>query len=499
MKNIIPCSIFIGMALLSLFMVSCTKHKPGGREADRVQPYQQNHWFWQFEGRPVMLLGANETDSPFLLPDQQGYYDSLSELGGNFTRYNVKQRRVEGLVRLFPFKQLPDGRYDLNQWEEGYWKRFEDGLRMTRQRKIIVQLELWDRFDIGCDRFYMNSPWRPSNTVTYTEKESGMPEIWTGCSDSVNLHPFFQSVPALGNNQRLLELQHRFADQVLSVAFKYDHVLYVIDNETLLDLAWTDYWTDYILDKAKAMDKHIEVSEMPWTLARRFPFAWQQAILQDPNIWTYHIIDHPELFSFCAFQYQPIIDARQDHYDRLVEIRELVGRSGSGPRPINAVKIFAKDTLFGGGIDPNRQARFWRPLMAGWAGVSLHRQHARSGYLGFGEKGRKNLSASRKFCDAIIPWECMPRQDLLMDREPDKAYLLCNPGKAYGVYFPSSGSIKLDLRKAQGSHFKLRWISIETGEFHGGAENIEAGPLVILETPDEGSNAGWACTLTINP
>ncbi|AHM61169.1 hypothetical protein D770_14575 [Flammeovirgaceae bacterium 311] len=463
--------------------------------AQDIIPYTKNPRYWQYKGKPVMLLGANKTDSPYLLPNQEAYYDSLASKGGNYTRYVVKQRLVPDLVQIFPFQKGADGMYDLNQWNEEYWERFEQGIKLTAARNIVLQLELWDRFDIGSEHSYKVSTWRPENNINYTEQESGLPNQWKGDDAVIHKHPFFAAVPALDNNKFLLQLQQKYADKVLSIALKYDHILYVVTNESTLNPEWSKYWATYIREKADAMKKKVQISEMPWTIADRFPFDWQHTALGDPDKWINHVIEHPELYSFSAFQFQPIMSSRQDHYDRLTEIYKRVQTSAGGPRPVNAVKVFASERIFGGANDANRQARFWRPLMAGWAAVSLHRQHPNSPYLGFSDKGQRNLAAARKFSDAIKPWECTPSQQLLHNRESDEAYVLANPGRAYGIYFPASGTIDLELTKKSTTYY-LQWISIETGEYVEAPIKIKAKNRLTLQTPDSGSGEGWAATLT---
>jgi hypothetical protein len=354
-------------------------------------------------------------------------------------------------------------------------------------------LELWDRFDVGCNRYYKDSPWCPANNVNYTSSESGLPEKWEPGDSSIHKHPFYHSVPDMDNNQMVLSLQKKFADKVLSISLKYDHVLYVITNESTLDPDWSDFWAKYIRLKAKDLNKKVEVSEMPWTIADDFPFGWQKTQLKDPNIWIDHVINNSETYSFCAFQFQPILKSHQEHYDRLSLIHKYVANHPTGLRPVNAVKIFAHERVFGAENEENAQSRFWRPLMTGWAAVSLHRQYG--DYLGFTNPGKRNLSAARKFCDLIIPWDCKPAQHLFQNREPDEAYLIANPGKSYGLYFPTTGSVDIDLKDFTGSQFTLRWISIETGEFYGAPKGIKPNPTVALRTPDSGSNAGWAATL----
>lgn len=468
-------------------------------KAQSIIPYAKNPKYWQFKGKPLMLLGANKTDSPYLLPDQRSYYDSLAMTGGNFTRFVVKQRLMPGLVELFPFKKLENDKYDLDQWDDEYWQRFEDGIKMTRDRNIILQMELWDRFDVGSETHYNISPWRPQNNITYTDQESGLPNEWKGGDAVIDKHPFFASLPSLDNNTFLLKLQEKYVDKVLSITVKYDHILYVITNESTLNLEWSEHWAQYIQKKADSANKRVLISEMPWTINEKFPFDWQQTSLKDPNKWISHVINRTDLYSFCAFQFQPILKSGQDHYDRIVEVYNEVQNYAGGPRPVNAVKIFARDKIIFGGSESNAQTRFWRPLMAGWAAVSLHRTYPDSGYLGFSENGQKNLSAARKFCDAIMPWGCTPRQDLLLSRESDEAYLLANPGKAYGVYFPSSGMVELNMTDISKSNYYIQWISIETGDFYGDTEQVKSRKSKIsIQTPDSGSNAGWAAVIVQN-
>ncbi len=90
-------------------VISCTRPMDKSDIEARIKPYTENPGYWQYKGQPVMLLGANTTDSPYLLADQEAYYDELAGLGGNFTRYNVKQRLDNNLVKIFPYKKRIPG------------------------------------------------------------------------------------------------------------------------------------------------------------------------------------------------------------------------------------------------------------------------------------------------------------------------------------------------------------------------------------------------------
>ena len=97
--------------------------------------------------------------------------DLLAAIGGNYVRNTMSDRPDKGF-EVYPFKRLDDGRYDLNQWNEEYWKRFRRLLDWTVERDIIVQIEIWDRFDYtdqGASRRWQRLT---SRNASSTEKTS---------------------------------------------------------------------------------------------------------------------------------------------------------------------------------------------------------------------------------------------------------------------------------------------------------------------------------------
>ena len=70
----------------------------------RIQPYEKNPYYWQYQGQPVLLLGGSKTDHIFLLDDLKTHLDDIAAVGGNYVRCTMSQR--EGLD-LKPHKRLP--------------------------------------------------------------------------------------------------------------------------------------------------------------------------------------------------------------------------------------------------------------------------------------------------------------------------------------------------------------------------------------------------------
>ena len=73
----------------------------------------------------------------------------LAAVGGNYVRCTMSSRD-EGDV--WPFERDDrTGLYDLEKPGVEYWARFRRFLDLTAERDIILQIELWDRFDFARD------------------------------------------------------------------------------------------------------------------------------------------------------------------------------------------------------------------------------------------------------------------------------------------------------------------------------------------------------------
>ena len=65
-----------------------------------------------------MLLGGSNTDHLFLLDDLKDHLDEMKAVGANYVRNTMSQREAADLK---PYKLLPEGKFDLEQWNEDYW------------------------------------------------------------------------------------------------------------------------------------------------------------------------------------------------------------------------------------------------------------------------------------------------------------------------------------------------------------------------------------------
>ena len=439
-------------------------------DADQIRPWPNNPRYWQYCGQPILLLGGSKDDNLFQIPHLKTHLDDMQAAGANYIRCTMSGRS-DGGFEVHEFKMLADGKYDLNQWNDEYWNRFENLLRWCQERKIIVQIEVWDRFDYSRDNWKTN-PWNPANNVNFTSEDTGLATDYP-LSPELNRQPFFFTVPGMALYTPKLEavrsLQERRVDKMLSFSLKYPNVLYCIDNETSGPPEWGIYWANYLRQKASAVGRSVSATEMFWALDLK----------QEPHLAS---LDHPEHFDFFEGSQN---SAKLDPEENWRNLQYVYERLRKHPRPINHTKIYGVD---GGaewtGSTLNAQEKFWRNMIGGSASSRFHRPPYG---LGLSETAVFNIKSMRMLTDAMSVFTCEPHNDLLSEREDNEAYCLAELGKQYAVYFTNGGQVKLDVSAMSGK-LKVRWLSIPNSDWQVD-QIIEGSATLELKPPGEGP---WA-------
>lgn len=419
---------------------------------------KDNPRYWALDGRTQPLIGGSVEDNLFQIPNLREHLDLLKASGGNYIRCTMSSRDKGD---VWPFYMDPaTGKYDLNRFNPEYWRRFGQLLKLTAERGIVVQIEVWDRFDFAVAPWALN-PFNPVNNGQLTESNSGLKPVYEKHPGQRET-PFFRSVPALENSQPLLKYQQAFVNKLLEESLPYAHVLYCMDNETNESAEWGAYWSRFIQAAASRRGRQVHTTEM-----------WDPWDLNDPmHLRTF---DHPELYSFVDVS-QNNHQKGQTHWDNLQSVR---GRLAQRPRPMNVVKIYGADTGRYG-TDRDGEERFWRGLIGGLATSRFHRPD--SG-LGLSPKAQAHLKSMRMLLSAVHIPAGEPRLDLLSDREPNEAYLNAAPGRHYVVYFTNGGEARLTLKDEKGS-WTLRWLDI-AGSRWTEPQPVKAGEI-LLTAPSPG-------------
>jgi len=445
-----------GLACVENGVSPCASH-----EECRIQPYVDNPWFWQYEGVAVLLVGATDDDNIFQMESLEQHLDELASVGGNYVR-NTMSSRDDG--NLHPFADAGGGVYDLSLWNDAYWTRFDDLLSLTNDRNIIVQIEVWDRFDHSRDP-WLSDPYNPDNNINYNASESGLAATYPN-HPGQNEQPFFHTVPDMDDNTVVRVFQEAFVDKMLSYTFQYDHVLYVMDNETDEDFAWGSYWAGYLRSAAQSAGVGVETTEM-----------WDDRNIttSDQHQYTW---DSRDLFSFTDIS-QNNHEVGQTHWDQIQFVRDYLL---SAPMPMNAVKIYGADSG-SYGTDADAAERFWRDLLGGMASSRFHRPDAG---LGLSEITKTQLRAARMVESKTLFFGLLAAQGLLSERSDNEAYACASPGFAYVVYLTGDGAVKLDLSDQTGP-FELSWLNLQDATWFP-SETIDAPAEVDLQAPWTGGS-----------
>ena len=444
------------------------------QNTDRIQPYAQNPFYWQYKGQPVLLIGGSVEDNLFQIPDLEAHLDLLASCGGNYVRCTMSSRDPGD---VWPFERDPaTGLYDLTRPGEAYWQRFSHFLELAAERDIIAQFEMWDRFDFAREP-WQDNPYNPRNNVNYTAEASGLKEV-------ITTHPgrresaFFHTVPALENNQVVLPYQIQQVEQMLSISLNHGNTLYCMDNETNESPEWGKYWALLIQAKAAEAGVLVQCTEM-WDAHN---------LLDGEHAATF---DHPELYSFVDVS-QNNHSPADKHWSNPQEIRRRLVDSGH-IRPMNSVKIYgANSGAYGSTRDA--QERFWRNIFGGLASSRFHRPASGLGLNGIAQA---HIRSTRMFTDVLDIVACVPRNDLLHNRSWNEAYCTANPGAQYGVFFPDGGNVQLDVSAAGGRSLTLRWLDIRQSRWSGAKTvSADAQGLLKLVTPTE--EGYWAALVHVN-
>lgn len=454
---------------------------------DRIRPYEKNPRYWQYKGKPVLLLGGSKDDNLFQIPDLKKHLDLLASVGGNYIRNTMSARVIKGF-EVQAFKKLPSGKYDLTQWNAAYWRRFETLLKLTSEREIIIQIEVWDRFDYtGYSGFksWTYCPYNPANNINYTPEKSGLATSYPRDHPSRDKQPFFHTVPKMDDRAVVRKYQEAFVDKMLSHSLHYGNVLYCMNNETSTPPVWGQYWMKHIQDRAGQAGVKVFVTDM-------FDVGWKL----DTEAKFLTSFDKPKLYTF--------LDISQNNSNKNTVAKHwknilfVYNRTRDDPRPINNVKVYGADEWPPKSNYQKRVYHKWGTqsairsfvmnVLAGCASTRFHRNQSNG--IGLTEPAQKCIKAVRKLESLIKPWEVNPDNSSLSAHDPNGVFLAAKPGRKYALYFVNGGSAVLDL-SANRNRYDLKWISINTGQW-GKKGSITGGGKVAVSAPGK---AGWIAAI----
>jgi hypothetical protein len=459
--------------------------------------------YWQYGDQPVLLIGGwNHGHNPFIDHDTQNadgskgvstveqvtaHMDELVNAGGNYLRCVLNPGMGSG-IQGFDFCVKSGSLYDMNEMTGAYWERLETFISEAGNRNIIVQLEIWDRFDLidGSWESWPVSPFNPANNINYTSEQSGLSTSY----GNFMTHPFLQGVPghpvyedASASRKEQYDLvrgfQEKFMDKLLSHTLHHDNVLYCMNNETHENPAWGLYWMNYIRQKANGQGKNILCTDM-------FDRAYEGVDGTD----MVYLLNNRDKYDYIDVSQVNSRHRDQVHWD---VIKGIADQAKVENYLMHMTKVYGNDEALGNqpwssfqpGDSDNAIEEMWQNLLAGVAGIRFHRPP--SG-IGLTDMAKNCIRAVRKIETKVKFWNVEHRLDLLTERDDDEAYLAADPGEAYIFYFTANGggSVGIDLTDYADTDFDLSWVDIGTGE---------GGSTVTVTRPGSGH---WAMAMARN-
>lgn len=461
--------------------------------------------YWSYNGEKTLLLGAfNHGHNPFvdgsvldtnLVDDMDVIISQIQEMvnaGGNTIRC-VLDPGSAAYAGIEAFERDNDGQYDLTLPAGPYWDRLTAFVAAAENRDVVVEVEIWDRFDWYGDNWF-SSPFNPINNLNYSIKESGLNDAYPRhiiyrkhpMAKCIPGHPAYIAADVTRKAQFdvIRRYQEIFVKKVLSCTLPYQNVIYNMNNETSEHFSWGEYWIHFTREAAKQAGASIVCTNM-------VDDAFNVPGSKNIN----HQLANPEIYDYIDISQ---LNSRLQDEMHWKKIKWISDQARSKGFLLHMTKLYGSDERPEGpwegwkpGDTDNAIEEWWRSLLAGVAGVRFHRPTAG---IGLCDKSKSCIMATRKVEEKVRFWEVAPRQELLSDRQEDEAYLAANPGKAYLLYFTQqgSGSVGLDLEGFQGREFELTWVNINTGEW-GPESIVSGGEIVPVNRPD--NEAHWVAAL----
>jgi hypothetical protein len=437
--------------------------------------HPDNGHYFVFRGKPTVLISSGEHYGAVLNLDfdYKKYLDTLGGDGMNNTRtfsgayvepqgaFNIARNTLapgEGRF-ICPWARSNEPGYagggtkfDLNRWDEAYFRRLRDFLEYASQRGVVVEMNLF--CPMYEDKQWNLSPMNPNNNVQRI-----------GPTDRTQVY-------TLDKHAGLLEVQDRMVRRIVGELKEFDNLYYEICNEPYfggVTLAWQHHIADVITDTEKELPQSHLISQN---------VANGSATIDKP---------HPQVSIF-NFHYAAPPDAVAANY----QLNKVIGDNETGFRGTGDAVYRMEGWDFviaGGGLFNNLDYSF----VAGQEDGTFEYPASQPG--GGSPALRRQLKVLSDFIHAFDFVRMQPDNSVVQGGLPEgvSARALVEPGQAYAIYIrPKPGAKEWKpvgelVVKLPPGRFQVQWIdviggSIRTEQFdHAGGDK----PLAVPEYQED--------------
>jgi hypothetical protein len=305
-------------------------------------------------------------------------------------------------------------KFDLNKWDESYFRRLKDFIAQASKRGIIVEVNLF------CP-FYADAQWKlsPFNTINNVNGLGNVGRL---------------DVYTLDKHGGLLEVQERFVRRIVAELKDFDNIFYEICNEpyaTNIPMNWQERIVDVIVDSEKN-------------------FAEKRLISLNISNGSQKIVNPHPAVSIFNFHYAAPPDAVALNYG----LNKVIGDNETGFRGVSddPYRMEAWDFIVaGGGLYNNLDYSF----TVGHEDGTFAYPNTQPG--GGAAALRKQLRILRDYIYGFDFLKMKPDNSVIKDGVPQgmTARALVEHGKAYAIY----------LRPMSHAQFSARWTGLLEPEF----------------------------------
>jgi hypothetical protein len=420
------------------------------RAAEPIRLHPQNPHYFQWRGRPTVLVTSAEHYGAVLNLDfaYARYLDTLARDGLNLTRtfsgaycenptaFNIAGNTLApapGKLSCPWARSTAPGyanggnRFDLTQWDTGYFWRLKDFVREAGRRGIVVEYTLF------CP-FYKEDMWNlsPMNATNNVNSIGNLART---------------NVYTLGKNGPLQAVQEAMTRKVVTELNEFDNVVYEICNEPYfggVTMEWQHRIADVIVETEVAL--------------KRKHLITQNIANGKSRIGT----PHPAVSVF-NFHYANPPEAVPMNYG----LQRVIGDNETG---------------FKGTNDAPYRMEAWEFLLAGGAlynhlDYSFAVAHEDGTYVypakqpGGGNAGfRRQMGVLVDFLHGFDLVRMRPDTSFIQDGAPfnGRVQALAEPGRQYALYLKDTsvearlvGSLTLALPPG---NYRVDWLDVLTGE-----------------------------------
>ena len=89
---------YVFLVFTFIILINSCKEETG----NNIKPWSENPRYWQYKGKPALLLGATDNDNLFQNNNVESHLDSLKNFGGNYIRNTMSDRDPGNIYAFAP-------------------------------------------------------------------------------------------------------------------------------------------------------------------------------------------------------------------------------------------------------------------------------------------------------------------------------------------------------------------------------------------------------------